>query len=518
MQTEEPVQIAANFRSISSSSESITHFVCRESSVKKPMNTPMNKSVTTAARMLLHHSLCAAMTLAAASSWAADAERSAIDAETLRHFQAMVRTDTADPPGREIDLVNYLVSTLQAEGIEVETFTLVENRPNLVARLRGNGSKRPLLLMAHTDVVNVDASKWVFPPFSATLDGGWIYGRGTLDDKDNLVAALMTMVLLKRQGAELDRDVILLAEAGEEGSTRVGIEHIVNDHFASIDAEYCLAEGGSVVRQNGQVHYASVQAVEKLPRAVLLTSNGISGHGSVPLQSNAIVNLARAVAAAAEWQPPVRLSDTTASYFSKMAALSAPEAAARYRALLNPESDEGKAALQYLKENEPRNAAVLFSTVSPNIFDGGYRVNVIPSEAVATLDVRLLPDENPEQFIAALREVIGNPAVNVEWAPRNLRPGAASSLDNEAFRAIEAVFSEHYGAPVVPVMGTGATDMAYLRARGMQCFGIGPGIDAEDGPLGFGSHSDQERILESELYRFVHAHLDLVRRLAATGQ
>ena len=192
MQTEERVQIAANFRSIRSSSESVTHFVCRESSVKKPMN----KSVNTAARMLLRHSLCAALTLAAASSWAADAERSAIDEETLRHFQAMVQTDTADPPGREIDLVNYLVSTLQAEGLEVETFTLEENRPNLVARLRGNGSKRPLLLMAHTDVVNVDASKWVFPPFSATLDGGWIYGRGTLDDKDNLVAALMTMALL----------------------------------------------------------------------------------------------------------------------------------------------------------------------------------------------------------------------------------------------------------------------------------------------------------------------------------
>ena len=122
MQTEEPVQIAANFRSIRSSSESVTHFVCRESSVKKPMNTHMNKSVNTAARMLLRHSLCAALTFVAASGWAADAERSAIDEETLRHFQAMVRTDTADPPGREIDLVNYLVSTLQAEGIEVETF------------------------------------------------------------------------------------------------------------------------------------------------------------------------------------------------------------------------------------------------------------------------------------------------------------------------------------------------------------------------------------------------------------
>lgn len=145
----------------------------------------------------------------------------------------------------------------------------------------------------------------------------------------------------------------------------------------------------------------------------MLTSNGISGHGSVPLRSNAIVSLARAVAAAAEWQPPVRLSDTTTSYFSRLAALSSPEDAERYRALLNPSSAAGMAALEYMKINEPRNAGVLFSTISPNIFDGGYRVNVIPSEAVATLDVRLLPDEDPEQFLSAVREVVNDPAVNV---------------------------------------------------------------------------------------------------------
>ncbi len=453
------------------------------------------------------------------SAFAAPAEQDwdAINAETLRHFQTLIQTDTADPPGREIDLTNYLVSVLQAEGIDVQTFALEADRPNIVARLPGNGSKRPLLLMAHQDVVNVDPSKWTFPPFSATRDGGWVYGRGAVDDKDNLTAALMVMLMLKRQGVELDRDVILLAESGEEGSTNIGIEFMVNQHFSTIDAEYCLAEGASVVRQNGEVLYASVQTVEKLPRAIMLTSNGISGHGSVPLRSNAIVSLAKAVAAAAEWQPPVRLSDTTTSYFSRLAALSSPEDAARYRALLNPNSAAGIAALEYMKDNEPRNAAVLFSTISPNIFDGGYRVNVIPSEAIATLDVRLLPDEDPEQFLSAVREVVNDPAVNVSWAPRNLRPGASTPLDSEGFKVIEAVFEQHYGAPVLPVMSTGATDMAYLRAKGVQCYGIGPGIDAEDGPLGFGAHSDQERILESELYRFVRANYDIVMRLAATN-
>jgi acetylornithine deacetylase/succinyl-diaminopimelate desuccinylase-like protein len=437
-----------------------------------------------------------------------------IDTETLLHFQNLVRMDTTDPPGRELEAAEYLVSVLEAEGIEVEVFALEAHRPNVVARLRGNGNKRPVLMMAHTDTVNVDPDKWVFPPFSAERDGGWIYGRGTVDDKDNVAASLMTLLLLKRQNVELDRDVIFLAEAGEEGATRIGIEFMVNQHFDAIDAEHCIAEGGSVVRQGGQVHYAGVQTVEKLPRAITLRSRGIAGHGSVPLETNAVVHLSKAIAAAADWQPPIRLSDAVSTYFSRLASVSSPEAAARYRAVLSPGSAEGAAAIAWLKSNEPRNAAVLFSTISPTIVNGGYRVNVIPSEATATLDVRLLPEDDPEQFIVMLREVINDPAIDVDWARRDVRPGASTRLDTDAFRIIESVFQEIYDTTVIPTMSTGATDMAYLRARGIQCYGIGPGIDAEDGPLGFGAHSDQERIIESELYRFVKAHYEVIRRLA----
>jgi len=456
----------------------------------------------------------AALWLTSVSAHAQQVDWSGVDEETLQHFQAMVRLDTSDPPGREIELTEYLVGVLQQEGIEFEVYSLDPERPNVVARLRGNGSKRPILMMAHQDTVNVDPDKWVFPPFSAERDSGWIYGRGTVDDKDNLVASLMTLLLLKRQGVELDRDVILLAESGEEGATQIGIQFITEQHFDAIDAEHCIAEGGSVVRQGGQVHYAGVQTVEKLPRAITLTSTGVAGHGSVPLQTNAVVRMAKAVAAAADWQPPVRLSDTTTSYFSRMASVSSPEAAARYRAMLNPGSAEGQAALNWMKANEPRNAAVLFSTISPTIIDGGYRVNVIPSEATATLDVRLLPDEDPEQFITMLREVIGETGIEANWASRNVRPGASTPLDTDAFRTIEQVMQEIYGTTVIPTMSTGATDMAYLRAKGINCYGIGPAIDAEDGPLGFGAHSDQERIIEAELYRFVRAHYEIVQRLA----
>lgn len=144
---------------------------------------------------------------------------SALEGETLEHFRALLQLDTSDPPGRELPAVEYLKRILEAEGIEVETFALEDERPNLVARLKGSGAKEPLLIMAHTDVVNVDPDKWTFPPFSATLDGGYVYARGTVDDKDNVTAALMVMLELKRLGVELDRDVIFLAESGEEGNT-----------------------------------------------------------------------------------------------------------------------------------------------------------------------------------------------------------------------------------------------------------------------------------------------------------
>ena len=183
----------------------------------------------------------------------------AVNEESLRHFSALVRLDTSDPPGGERLAVEYLKSVLDAAGIENKVFSTDPNRPNLVARLRGNGSKRPLLIMGHTDTVNVDPKKWKHPPFSAAREDGYIYGRGTLDDKDNVTACLMTMLLLKRNQVALDRDVIFLAEAGEEGSTQFGIQFMVREHWAEIDAEFCLAEGASVVRTGGQVQYGAVQ-------------------------------------------------------------------------------------------------------------------------------------------------------------------------------------------------------------------------------------------------------------------
>jgi acetylornithine deacetylase/succinyl-diaminopimelate desuccinylase-like protein len=153
-------------------------------------------------------------------------------------------------------------------------------------------------------------------------------------------------------------------------------------------------------------------------------------------------------------------------------------------------------------------------TASPNIIEGGYRRNVIPSEAKATIDVRLMPDDDPERVLEMIGSVVNDPAITVRYPPRDVRPPGASRLDTEAFTAIEAAVTRHYSTTTLPTMMTGATDSAYLRHKGVQCYGIGPAIDAEDGPLGFGAHSDQERILESELHRFVRFTWDIVNALA----
>jgi acetylornithine deacetylase/succinyl-diaminopimelate desuccinylase-like protein len=330
------------------------------------------------------------------------------------------------------------------------------------------------------------------------------------------VAALMTMLTLKRLGVPLDRDVIFLAEAGEEGTTRVGIDFMVREHYQDISAEYCLAEGGETMRVGGRVKFAGIETVEKIPLPLELTAHGTSGHGSIPLQDNPVVHLSRAVAALGAWRTPIRLNETTREYFKRLADISAGEDAARYRAVLVPGSASADAADSYLLQREPKHASMLRTSVTPTIVNGGYRFNVIPSEAKATIDVRMVPDENPGAFIEAAKKVINDPAVDVtrSTAIDGRTVGGTTRIDSEAFKAIEAAVTKHYQTVSLPVMQTGATDMSVVRAKGVQCYGISAAIDIEDGPKGFGAHSDQERILESELHRFVRFQWDIVTGLA----
>ncbi|MCC7033137.1 MAG: M20/M25/M40 family metallo-hydrolase [Acidobacteria bacterium] len=454
------------------------------------------------------------LVLTVASPHAQGPSGAAFEAETLQHFQALLKLDTSSPPGNEIRAVEYLKQVLEKEGISVQVFAKDPQRPNLVARIRGSGKKRPLLVMGHTDVVTVDPKKWTFPPFSAHRDGGYVYGRGAVDDKDNLVAGLMLVLTLTRNNTPLDRDVIFLAESGEEGAPEVGAQFMIDNHLDAINAEFCLAEGGGVVRTGGQVRRANVGTTEKEPRAVEIIARGPAGHGSVPSRNNAVTRLSAAVGKVASWTPPLRINETTGTYFRKLAALSPPEQAQRYRDLLSPDATVSAPAADWMLENEPQHWSMTHTSLVPTIVGGGYRYNVIPSEAKATIDVRLHPDEDQSTFLETLRGVINDPDVEVRWARDRYRPAGASSLTTEAFTVIEQQVKKHYGVDVLPTMSTGASDMAQIRSKGIQCYGIGPAIDSEDGPRGFGAHSDQERILEAELHRFVRYQYDIVMALA----
>ena len=432
----------------------------------------------------------------------------------MRHFQALVQIDSTDPPGNETRVVEYVKKILEAEGLPVVVAAKEPARANLIARLKGTGAKRPLLIMGHSDTVQVDPSKWTLPPFSAARQDGWVYGRGTLDDKSDLVADLMTMVLLKRSRVALDRDVIFVSEAGEEAATAPGIEFLVNDHWKDIEAEICLAEGGGVRRIQGKNGYALVQTTEKQPKGARLVAKGPSGHGSRPLRTNAVVHLSRAVEKIAMWDPPMRFNDTTRSYFEKLATVSSPEDAARYKSLFD--AQKAPAVREYLAEHNPSAYSMLHTSISPNMIRGGFQVNVIPSEAEATLDIRALPDEDITGFYQLMRKVINDPTIEIVPETRNQRPGAAPSrIDSEAFHAIEAAYRKTYGVVTLPEMSTGATDMAFLRAKGVQCYGVGAMTDEEDALKGFGAHSDQERILEEAVYKHVQFFWDTVTSLAA---
>lgn len=444
-------------------------------------------------------------------------QQSALNAdELLRHFQATLRLNTSNPPGNERLVTDYLKQVLENEGIPVQILALDQARPNLVARLKGNGSKRPLLLMGHTDVVTVDEAKWNHPPFGAVRSDGYIYGRGALDDKPSVAVGLMTMLTLKRSGLPLERDVIFLAEPGEEGTTRVGIDYVVNEHFAEIDAEFCLAEGGGVRLEGGAVKFASVGVLEKVPRTIEIVARGPSFHGSVPRSSNAVAHLAAAVSAISGWQSPVRVNETTREYFTRLAALSPSAEAKQLRDLISTDRSAQAVAIAYFQDRKPEYVAALRASASPTILQGGMRYNVVPSEATATIDVRLLPDDDPNQVLTTLRQVVSDPTVEVRFAARDgaPRPPGGTRLNTEAFRVIESAVRKHYQTTVLPTMSTGATDKAQVRSKGVNCYGIGPATDAEDATKGFSAHSDQERILESELQRYGRFYLDVVTEIA----
>jgi acetylornithine deacetylase/succinyl-diaminopimelate desuccinylase-like protein len=420
------------------------------------------------------------------------------NAEALTFLTALVRIDTSNPPGDEIKAANYIKSVLDREGIASEIFESAPGRANLVARIKGNGSKKPLLLMGHLDVVGVERDKWTIDPFAATTRDGYLYGRGSSDDKAMDAANLEIFLQLHRSKIPLDRDVILLAEAGEEGTSQFGINFMVAQHWDKIECEYVLNEGGEFQMVDGKLQYAGVATTEKVPRGMVLVAHGSSGHASIPRADNAIEHLGAALGKLLTWQPSMRLNETTREYFGRLAKISSPDDAYLYTHLEDPAVQE-KIRTTRLAQN-----SMLRTSIVPTIINGGFRLNVIPADAQATLDVRALPDENIEQLMETLSRLIADPQIEVKRAS-NIQPdrpaGPPSSIHSEMFEALERSQKKVFpGAVTLPIMLPGATDSAQLRAKGVQAYGIGvPRTDEDSSRV----HGNDERVSIDGLGKFV---------------
>jgi len=408
-----------------------------------------------------------------------------------RYLGDLIRLDSTYPPGNETRVAKYLKQVADAEGIESELLGDNPDRLNFVARLRGSGSQRPLLLMAHSDVVPADPSLWSVPPYSGAIRDGFIYGRGAEDDKSLLAAEMAILVDLKRRGLKLQRDVIVLSESDEEtGST--GIRWLLANAPEKIDAEFALNEGGHADEVPDGHRLFHIQTAEKIPTRITLTARGSAGHGSVPRPDNAVVTLARALVRLADTDQPVRLNTTTRRYLGEAAKLPDYQWLGPLVGKLESAGTAPEAANQ-IRLRQVELAALLRTTVSPTMLNAGTKINVIPNTAQARVDIRRLPDESRAEVLDRIRRIVNDSAVEVTPAGgQEMPPAEPSSLTTSLYIAMERVFRKHHPkAVVLPYMALGATDGAFLRSKGMAVYGVPVFVREENASR---AHGNDERI------------------------
>lgn len=398
--------------------------------------------------------------------------------ETIERLQALIRFDTTNPPGNELPLARYLEKALTGEGIETQLLVPAQNRAAVIARIRGDGSKRPVILLAHMDVVGVERASWSTDPFGGEVKDGFLYGRGAIDDKGMLAANLMTMLLLqrelKRNAGKLRRDVVFIATSDEEAGGDWGMGWLVEKHPDLLDAEFALNEGGRTRIIAGDRTYLAVQSAEKISHVVKVAATGPAGHAAVPLRGNAIFTLARALEKLSRHEEPLCLTDITTGFFSRLAAIW-PEASER-RAMEDLVSGvplRMESGARILSQTAVFNA-VIRNGISPVMLEGGIRHNVIPASVAALLNVRTLPGQSLDAAIARMEHTAGDPAVTFEVIERGIE-APASNPQSAMFEAIEdATRAIDPAIAVVPYLSTGVTDSARLRRLGVQAYGVLP--------------------------------------------
>lgn len=436
--------------------------------------------------------------------------------ECIAHLQALIRMDTVNPPGREIGVARYVDDVLRGVGIDTTLLEPAPGRAALIGRLKGSGKNRPVLLLAHMDVVGVERDRWTTNPFGGEILDGFLHGRGAIDDKGMLAVNLQTMLLLNehvvRAGGTLDRDVVFLATSDEEAGGEFGIDWVIANHPSVVEAEFAFNEGGRIREVGGNLAYAAVQCGEKVANVLRLTASGTPGHASIPIPDNAVVKLARAVAAAAAHKEPVTVTPTSSQFFSGLAGFWKEARVRDAMADITSGEPSRVAAGARVIETNPPFDAMIRNGIAPTMLSAGVRANVIPADASATLNVRVLPGEKLEDLIDRLRAAIDDDSVTVTVESRG-DEAPASPGDTAMYRAIsEAVAALAPGVPVVPFLSTGATDSAPLRRAGVKAYGLLPFplTEADEGRM----HGHDERVAVASLAFAVRLNWEILNRIA----
>lgn len=449
------------------------------------------------------------LTIATAPARAQEVDWPKVQEEATARLARYLQIDTTNPPGNELRTARFWEEWFRAEGIPVEVYEFAPGRANVIARLKGDGSKRPLILLSHMDVVSSDPQRWRVPPFSGAVVDGYLYGRGALDTKGLGLLQAMVLVMLKRQGVPLRRDVIFVATADEEVALAGAEWLIANQRAALGQAEYVLNEGGSNLVEDGRLKFFGVDNAEKAPFWLRLRAGGTPGHGSRPLRDSAPNRLVRALARVVAWETPIQILPDVEKFFRDIAGQEPPERQEQFRNLRQAIQDPkfrawltGDVQYNYLLRN----------TVSLTVLRGSNQTNVIPGEAVAHLDVRLLPGEDPSDFLKQLRAVLADDTLEIEPLQK-FRRANSSPTDNDLFHAIEEVVHRHFpGAVVTWRLLSGYTESQLFRELGIASYGFSPFLldRAEEATV----HGNNERVSLENLRRGLRLYYEVVERLA----
>jgi acetylornithine deacetylase/succinyl-diaminopimelate desuccinylase-like protein len=348
-------------------------------------------------------------------------------------------------------------------------------------------------------------------PFAGIVKDGYLYGRGAIDDKGMAIANLAVFIALKRSGAHLNRDVILLAEGDEESGGELGMKFAVEKHWDKIAAGYAINEGGRVVMKNGKPSYIGVQSSEKVIVNVDVIATGPSGHASTPRKDNAVLHLAEAIAKIGTYEAPVEFNSVTRAYFEGIAQIEDDETSKWMRALESP--DRAEHAERWLSEADPSWNSMMRDTIAPTMLQAGIRNNVVPPEARGVVNIRLLPGDTINAFLGKLQQLLNDPQIRFEIESGGGETAPSSSLTSDLYGAIRSVSAKEFpGTPVVPFMSTGATDSRFLRLRSVEAYGLLPFPLADTDFVRM--HGNDERIPLDSFRKGIEYLYDIVNEFA----